>query len=83
MQISLPYKYVLLMGDFNARTATLNDITIPDNNIFDFTAVESTSIFDADPIAEIQKNVNFTVTRSSQDKSTNKMGRVNFLLFIV
>ena len=65
---------VLLMGDFNARTATVDDIAIPDTHIFDFIDVGDSHIIDDDSFSEIYKSNNINISRKSQDTTVNRLG---------
>ena len=44
--------------------------------MFDFTAVNSDDILENDPYLEVLKHTSFTLSRTSQDKTVNCMGRL-------
>ena len=56
---------VLLMGDFNARTATVDDIAIPDTHIFDFIDVGDSHIIDDDSFSEIYTSNTIDISRKT------------------
>ena len=66
--LDLPF---LLIGDFNSRTGTLNEIMIleSDDNIFDETYFKYRDYID------ILKHLNLPVNRVSKDKTNNNNGR--------
>jgi len=45
-QFDTDYKYVIVVGDFNVRTATLSDIVELDETLFDFLDTEVDSMLD-------------------------------------
>jgi len=56
---------VLLMGDFRARTATVDNIAIPDTHIFDFIDVGDSHIIDDDSFSEIYKSNTINISRKT------------------
>lgn len=69
-------KYVLILGDLNARTATLDDVICRDEIIFDNLNIDSSQLADNDAYLEIQKHPLFNIQRKSQDQNCNRMGRI-------
>ena len=64
---------LILVGDLNSRSACVNEIVIPDE---DFTVVKSDDILENDPYLEVLKHTSLTLSRTSQDKTVNCMGRL-------
>ena len=68
------YKNLIIMGDLNARIATLPDITETDSDFYSHIDVDPDEVFSIDCIFELKK-CNFDVKRMSQDRISNKCGR--------
>lgn len=69
------YKNLILMGDFNARTSNLIDLTETDTDIYDSIDVDPEDVFNTDNIYELNK-YDFAIKRTSQDKITNRCVRI-------
>lgn len=66
-------KYVLLMGDFNARTGLMCDLTDIDEQIYEYIDVDTNSVFDK-TFANMLSDKNILLGRHSQDDTCNKFG---------
>ena len=66
------HKYVCLLGDFNARTSCLSDITTVD--ILQQIGVSPESLFSTD-VADQLKQYSLDIERVSQDVKVNEFGR--------
>ena len=69
-------KYVSLLGDFNARKASLTDVTLTDNDIFEQTGINVESVYSldiADQLKELEANLDNH--RVSKDVKVNEFGR--------
>lgn len=71
---SRAHKYVLLQGDFNARTAVLPDVTLVDENILEQIGVSPESVYTSDNV-DIMKRFNLDIQRVSNDNKVNAYGR--------
>ena len=71
---SRSHKYVTLIGDFNARTGSLTDITIPDDEMLHQIGVSPESIYSMDTADQL-KQFNLDTERVSLDDKTNEFGR--------
>ena len=71
MSVCSSHKYVLLAGDFNARTSELRDFTENDEFLADIlTLIWKHAIFSSKPI--VLEPYDISITRQSHDKHTNK-----------
>ena len=68
------HKYVCLLGDFNARTSCLSDITTVDDDILQQIGVSPESLFSTD-VADQLKQYSLDIERVSQDVKVNEFGR--------
>lgn len=50
------HDYVILLGDFNARTANLSDTNEIDSALFDFVDIDANSVFETDIFHELNQN---------------------------
>lgn len=69
------HDYVVLLGDFHARTANIPDINEIDEALFDFIYTDTDSVFDSD-LNHILNVKGMSYDRYSQDKQTNRTGRL-------
>ena len=67
------YKYIILIGDINARTAELRDYTVADNFIADFFYFETETLEFFDQQSKLI-SYGVQVQRRSQDRKTNNNG---------
>jgi len=67
------HDYVILLGDFNARTSNLTDVNEIDNALFDFADIDASSVFDTDVFQNLNVN-GMSYEQLSQDKQTNRTG---------
>ena len=68
-------KYVIIMGDLNARTLNLQDIVYTDETIFRAISSDSQSICENGAFYEINKLDGFAIHRISNDTTSNRLGR--------
>ena len=73
-ELNSNHDQVILLGDFNARTASLTDINEIDNALCDFADIDASSVFDTDIFQYLNVN-GMSYERFSQDKQTNRTGR--------
>jgi len=73
-QFDTDYKYVKLVGNVNARTATLDDIVEIDETLFDFLDTEVDLMLDNRVYAQLD-SMNMSHRRCSQDKVSTRFGR--------
>ena len=71
---SRSHKYVFLLGDFNARTAELSDLTITDDDILQQLGVDSEIVYTSDNL-DLLKRFDIDVKRVSKDRTVNAFGR--------
>ena len=70
------FKNLILMGDFNARTSSLDDFAEIDRDIFDQINVDPEEIFVSDQVDEIVRyGLSVKLFGTSQDERTNKLAR--------
>jgi len=69
------HKFVIISGDFNARTSNLPDIVEVDQNIFNSIDIDTSDVFDSCIDSQL-RNCNMTLIRSSKDGTANRLGRL-------
>ena len=67
-------KYVYLLGDFNARTSALSDITITDDEMLRQIGVNSELVFMSDSI-DMMNRLNINTIRFSKNSKVNIFGK--------
>ncbi|VDI68072.1 Hypothetical predicted protein [Mytilus galloprovincialis] len=77
MQFSENASSIILLGDFNARTATMPDFIVPDDTLFDI--LDLTDNQDVDTLKNMYSynfllDYNIPLQRSSEDKKSNGFG---------
>lgn len=68
------HKHVFVLGDFNARTSDLADVTITDDAIFEQIGVNPETVYTCDT-TDILKRYNLDVQRASKDTKVNTFGK--------
>ena len=66
--------HVNLLGDFNARTAELSDLTITDGDILQQLGVDAEIVYTSDNL-DLLKRFDIDVKRVSKDRTVNTFGR--------
>ena len=69
------YKNLVLIGDFNARTSVLTDVTETDADIYNHIDIDPDEVFSTDNVHELE-NLGFNSKRTSEDKICNKYGKI-------
>lgn len=69
------YKYVILQGDFNARTSNMPDIVDADQRLFEYVNMDTRALFDTN-LRELLRINNMNINRYSYDNSINRFGKM-------